>query len=277
MNNLYNVQYNDRIVSPHYFDLLGEDQLIIKSIFGTLQGEGPFAGRSCVFVRFAGCNRGDKELMACSFCDTDFRIDTGTTKTFDVIRDEIGEVFSRLHHSAFHKKLIVITGGEPMIQRNIVPFIEYLNENGYLIQIESNGDIVADEYEQRIYNTSKATLVVSPKLSPVFKRYSFIHPDTFRCMEFVKCIVDARKDSPFHNLPEWLYTWQMKYKTSQNVYISPITVYKKPVPENTVASFWNQDYIDYEKTRANYNYAAELCQNYDYVLSIQKHLFLELP
>ena len=57
---LYNPQYLDWNISQKHFDKYEKDQLLVKSIFLTLQGEGPFTGRQAVFVRLAGCNRGWK-------------------------------------------------------------------------------------------------------------------------------------------------------------------------------------------------------------------------
>src|SRR4051812_4694104 len=82
-------------------------ELGVKSIFPTLQGEGPYTGHPAVFVRLGGCN------LACSFCDTDFEgfSTLGVTGIVEqVTKLAVNEAGERVRH------LVVITGGEPLRQ-----------------------------------------------------------------------------------------------------------------------------------------------------------------
>ena len=107
--------------------------LKITSIFATFQGEGPYVGQSCVFIRLSGCN------LACSFCDTDF--DDYIEMPVDAIVEKI-----RLAWCSFTSRLssmpplVVVTGGEPLRQ-NIDKLCRILIEQGVIIQIETNGTI----------------------------------------------------------------------------------------------------------------------------------------
>ena len=82
-------------------------ELDIQEIFPTLQGEGYFAGVPAVFVRLGGCN------LACSFCDTEFELYQKMsvveilTEVMKCSKNSKGEIV---------RKLVVITGGEPMRQ-----------------------------------------------------------------------------------------------------------------------------------------------------------------
>jgi 7-carboxy-7-deazaguanine synthase len=102
--------------------------LDVQSIFPTIQGEGPFCGTPCVFVRLAGCN------LQCPACDTDY-----TSKRQHVPWRDVAAEIWRLDVWKT-SKLVVITGGEPFRQP-IGELLEYLVSAGFYVQIESNGTL----------------------------------------------------------------------------------------------------------------------------------------
>jgi 7-carboxy-7-deazaguanine synthase (Cx14CxxC type) len=117
----------------------------VKEIFLTLQGEGGQAGRPAVFCRFAGCNlwtgrEADRAKAVCQFCDTDFvGVDGeggGRFKTADVLARACRDVCP----SSEGKMLVVLTGGEPMLQVD-QPLVDALHANGFTIAIETNGTL----------------------------------------------------------------------------------------------------------------------------------------
>src|SRR5664279_3467699 len=94
----------------------------VKEIFLTLQGEGGQAGRAAVFCRFAGCNlwsgrEEDRAGAACNFCDTDFvGLDGPGGGRFDT-PETLAEAAAALWRGPEdHARLIVCTGGEPLLQ-----------------------------------------------------------------------------------------------------------------------------------------------------------------
>lgn len=93
----------------------------INEIFYSLQGEGYFTGTPAVFLRFSGCN------LKCGFCDTRHEEFTLMSPA-----DIIGNV------SKFPSRHIVVTGGEPSLQLDSL-LIDMLHEEGFFIQIETNG------------------------------------------------------------------------------------------------------------------------------------------
>ncbi len=105
--------------------------LEVKSVFATLQGEGPYTGWPSVFVRLGGCN------LACTFCDTDFE-DYKTVSLTDLL-SEVKEK-SLDNNKKRVRSLVVITGGEPLRQ-NIAPLCEALIAEGFKVQIETNGTL----------------------------------------------------------------------------------------------------------------------------------------
>ena len=119
----------------------------VKEIYYTLQGEGANAGRSAVFLRFAGCNlwsgrEEDRAAAVCTFCDTDFLGTTGLGGgKFRSALDLAAAVEAAWPQKAVGgKKLVVCTGGEPLLQLDDV-LIETLHRLGFEVAVETNGTL----------------------------------------------------------------------------------------------------------------------------------------
>lgn len=119
----------------------------VKECFLTLQGEGVQTGRRAVFLRFAGCNlwsgrEEDRSKAQCRFCDTDFvGTDGANGGRFTCAEDLAAHVLAMWGSGAEHR-LVVITGGEPMLQLD-EPLVEALHEQGFRIAVETNGTLPA--------------------------------------------------------------------------------------------------------------------------------------
>jgi 7-carboxy-7-deazaguanine synthase (Cx14CxxC type) len=116
----------------------------VKEIFYTLQGEGANAGRAAVFCRFAGCNlwsgrEQDRATAQCSFCDTDFVGTDGPGGGRFADASALAEACRAAAEPA-DASLIVLTGGEPMLQVDDV-LIDALHARGFEIAIETNGTL----------------------------------------------------------------------------------------------------------------------------------------
>jgi 7-carboxy-7-deazaguanine synthase len=96
----------------------------VTEIFFSIQGEGSRAGRPCVFVRFTGCD------LRCGYCDTAYAFTGGR----DMSRGEIVEAVAR-HPSRF----VLLTGGEPMLQKDLPALAEELVTRGYEVAVETHG------------------------------------------------------------------------------------------------------------------------------------------
>lgn len=120
----------------------------VKEMFLTVQGEGGQAGRTAVFLRFAGCNlwsgrEQDRAGAACDFCDTDFvGVDGPGGGKFAAAQDLARAVASLWPGGG--APLVVCTGGEPLLQLD-APLIDALHEAGFEIAIETNGTLEAPE------------------------------------------------------------------------------------------------------------------------------------
>ncbi len=115
----------------------------VKELFYTLQGEGANVGRAAVFCRFSGCNlwsgrEADRANAVCTFCDTDFvgvGPDGGKFATADALADAVA---SRWPAAAGGRKLVVCTGGEPLLQLD-QSAVDALHAGGFEVAVETNG------------------------------------------------------------------------------------------------------------------------------------------
>ena len=93
----------------------------VKECFLTLQGEGVQAGSRAVFLRFAGCNlwsgrEQDRASAQCNFCDTDFVGTDGEGGGKFTSAEALAKQVEALWGEGRDGRLVVITGGEPMLQ-----------------------------------------------------------------------------------------------------------------------------------------------------------------
>ena len=104
-------------------------------VFYSLQGEGATIGTPSVFLRLTTCN------LACTWCDTKYTWDWAN---FDYAQEVMSMEASQLEEKilAFHCPNLVITGGEPLLQRSeLVPLVNSLKSQGMRFEVETNGTI----------------------------------------------------------------------------------------------------------------------------------------
>ena len=110
-----------------------KDSLIVNEIFGSIDGEGIRTGELATFIRLAGCN------LRCSYCDTDYALNVKDGKQMTI--DEILKKVNKIGY-----KNITLTGGEPLIHKNVDKLINKLIENDYNLNIETNGAVDITPY-----------------------------------------------------------------------------------------------------------------------------------
>ena len=108
--------------------------LRITEIFLSIQGESSHAGRPCAFVRLTGCP------MRCVWCDSVYTFTGGTRISFE-------EIFKKLED--FNCNLVEITGGDPLAQKNVYPFITALCDKDYEVLIETGGFFSTEKVDER--------------------------------------------------------------------------------------------------------------------------------
>ncbi len=286
------------ITGKSFFRSAPVDSLFVTSLFVTLQGEGPFSGMPAVFIRLAKCN------LTCSFCDTFF--DDGDWMTFDEIEAKVIDtiaaywedknqeipVWAVNPHSVgpIHPGIVlVMTGGEPLLQENISKFMEMQLRNFKAVQVESNGipdTLVPDG----------VTLVCSPKCMEkngvAVKYYSPSKTilDRADCLKFV---MSAEVNSPYNTVPQWAHDW--KARTGKDIYCSPMNIYNEMPQQikllraekgvitmaerstvDEVISWWAPGLLDMAANEANHKHVGQYCMQHGLRMQMQMHLFASI-
>ncbi len=109
--------------------------LKINETFLSLQGESTHSGRLCSFVRLMGCP------LRCTYCDTEYAFHDGKTKSFD-------ELFETLKN--YGAKLVEVTGGEPLAQKNCIAFMQELVSQNYEVLLETSGAYPIQDVPQSV-------------------------------------------------------------------------------------------------------------------------------
>jgi 7-carboxy-7-deazaguanine synthase len=104
--------------------------LTVYEIYMSVQGESTHVGRPCAFVRLAACD------LRCSWCDTPYAFSGGRKMEVD---DVVAEV------DAFKCRLVEVTGGEPLLQRDVHELMRRLIGRGHTVLLETGGHIPIDE------------------------------------------------------------------------------------------------------------------------------------
>jgi 7-carboxy-7-deazaguanine synthase len=114
----------------------GEKTLTINEIYHSIQGESTWAGRPCVFVRLTFCN------LRCNYCDTEYAFYEGEKQTLKEIVDLVEK---------FEYPLVEITGGEPLLQKNVLPLMTTLCDTGHTVLLETSGAHDISKVDARVH------------------------------------------------------------------------------------------------------------------------------
>jgi 7-carboxy-7-deazaguanine synthase len=114
----------------------GKLRLKINEIYLSVQGESTWAGLPCVFVRLTACD------LRCSYCDTEYAFYEGAMRSLDDIFAEV---------LAFDCPLVEITGGEPLLQKNVHPLMTALCNADRTVLIETSGAHDISRIDPRVH------------------------------------------------------------------------------------------------------------------------------
>lgn len=219
------------------------ETLLVHSIFQTIQGEGPYAGRPAVFLRLAGCN------LQCPGCDTEYT-DGATSKNLAEVALGILTVASK------GTNLLVITGGEPARQAiALSAFVQrFLDLHlHWSVQIETNGTLPFTPA-----TLAQADVVVSPKTGR-------IDPHVAATAVAYKYVLAAKNVDPADGLPTSALDSGVRPARPPADYTGRIYVQPYDQHAHTVA------------TAANTRAAVLSCMEYGYTFCPQIHKLSDLP
>ncbi len=125
------------------------ETLNVNEIYLSIQGESTFAGLPCIFVRLTACN------LRCSYCDTAYAFTEGTRKVASEVLNEIRRLASTFRNTQApgtnHKlPLVEFTGGEPLLQRNVLPLMTTLCDEGFTVLVETSGALDVSAVDARV-------------------------------------------------------------------------------------------------------------------------------
>lgn len=113
----------------------GASAIKINEIFYSIQGESSQAGLPCVFVRLTYCN------LRCNYCDTEYAFFEGREMSLDEIIREV---------QSYNCRLVEITGGEPLVQKNVHKLMKSLCDSGYQVMLETGGHMDISMVDRRV-------------------------------------------------------------------------------------------------------------------------------
>ena len=112
------------------------DALVTNEIYLSLQGESTFAGLPCIFIRLTACN------LRCSYCDTAYAFTEGHKTALAEILAEVNRLaipFAKSQDAKKRLPLVELTGGEPLLQKNALPLMQKLCDDGFTVLLETSG------------------------------------------------------------------------------------------------------------------------------------------
>lgn len=112
----------------------------VVEIFDSIEGEGKRAGLPATFIRLAGCN------LRCSYCDTAYAL-FDEPEPCEYKNMTIEDVLNKANHSY---KRITLTGGEPLISKDIDKLVSALLSEKFEVNIETNGSVDINEFKERL-------------------------------------------------------------------------------------------------------------------------------
>jgi 7-carboxy-7-deazaguanine synthase len=177
-----------------------EKTLTVNELYLSIQGESTWVGRPCVFVRLTFCD------LRCNYCDTEYAF-------YDGKKQILGDILEAV--ATYDCRLVEITGGEPLLQKNVLPLMAMLCDAGYTVLLETSGAHDISKVDVRVHRIMD---LKTPGSGEVEKnRWSNIDYLTLR--DEVKFVMGTREDY------EWAREKVQRYDLAsrcQAVLFSPI-------------------------------------------------------
>ena len=109
--------------------------LEVTEIYKSVQGESTYMGLPCIFIRLTGCN------LRCVWCDTTHAFHDGKKLSIHQIIDKV---------KSYDIKLVEITGGEPLLQKEVFPLMESLLKNEFKVMLETSGSLAINNVPAKV-------------------------------------------------------------------------------------------------------------------------------
>lgn len=150
-------------------------KLTVNEIYESIQGESSWAGWRCVFVRLTFCD------LRCTYCDTEYAFYEGKKRPVAEVLEEVLK---------FDAPMVEITGGEPLLQKNVLPLMAALCDAGRTVLIETSGAHDISQIDPRVHRIMD---LKTPGSGECARNLSSNIPHLTKRDE-VKCVIGSRED-----------------------------------------------------------------------------------
>jgi 7-carboxy-7-deazaguanine synthase len=174
--------------------------LTINEIYHSIQGESTWAGEPCVFVRLTFCD------LRCNYCDTEYAFYEGRKQTLKEILDAV---------TAFQCPLVEITGGEPLLQKNVLSLMTMLADAGRTVLLETSGAHDISKVDPRIHRIMDLKTPGSGESA----RNLFSNIEHLTKRDEVKFVIGSREDYDWSRAQVEIYALNQRCRA---VLFSPI-------------------------------------------------------
>jgi 7-carboxy-7-deazaguanine synthase len=154
---------------------LGPGELFIHEIYKSLQGESTFVGRPCTFIRTAQCD------YRCTWCDTPHAFTQGEPMSRTTV---LAKALS------FDTPIVEITGGEPLLQSEVLPLMSELADAGKTVLLETHGGLDVGPVDRRVH------IIMDLKCpdSGECERNDFANLAKLKPSDEIKFVIASRRD-----------------------------------------------------------------------------------
>jgi 7-carboxy-7-deazaguanine synthase len=154
----------------------------VNEIFYSIQGESSLMGYPTVFIRFTGCN------LRCSYCDTSYAYYDGEEKELEDILKEISE---------YKTEYICLTGGEPLLQKDLLTLIKKFVTLRKRVSIETGGALSIKHIAKKEWKKVKIILDIKTPSSLMADRNNYHNFEYLRSWDEVKFVCASKEDFDF--------------------------------------------------------------------------------
>lgn len=174
--------------------------LNIIEIFLSVQGETSLAGLPTTFIRLAQCN------LRCTWCDTAYSFGRGTPYDLEQIISQVAANGSRY---------VCVTGGEPLLQTNVIPLMEKLCLANYNVSLETSGSLTTEKVPSQV----RIILDIKCPGSGMSHKNLWSNLTHLRCYDQIKFVIQDLND--FNYAKEICSKYQLFDKVDE-ILFSPV-------------------------------------------------------
>lgn len=155
--------------------LSSRESLLVHEVYASIQGEGTRTGLPCVFVRTTACH------LRCRYCDTAHAFHEGKERSVFDVAEEVLD---------YEIPLVLLTGGEPLLQPAVHPLMERLLDAGREVLLETSGGVSTERVDPRVV----VILDVKTPGSGEVKRNVWENLERLRPHDEVKFVLTGKDD-----------------------------------------------------------------------------------